>query len=85
MNRTPRDRIVTVYEHDLVGQIVLGNFGRGTIEAVRWCAIWEDKQVGIRYEDDGELCIQEVGGSTELVWEDLDEIELIGDMDEDYD
>ena len=82
MSRTPRDKIVAVYEHDLVGQVVLGNFGRGVIEAVRWCALWCDKQVGIHYDDSEDLPLHEAGAGTELMWEDLDEVELTGEYED---
>ena len=78
MNRRRRDDVVTDYDHDLVGERVIGNFGDGEIKAVRWCALWEGKQAGIVY-DDPEL--REAGSDcSELVWEDLDDIEFLGDV-----
>jgi hypothetical protein len=76
MGRTARSAVVTTDEHDLVGARVVGNFGDGEVRAVRWCALWDDKQVGILYDNEDE--IHEAGVEGELFFEDLGEVEVLG-------
>jgi hypothetical protein len=79
MTRRRRDEVVTDYEHELVGERVIGNFGDGEIKGIRWCAMWEGKQAGIAYDDRD---LMEIGSDcTELVWEDLDDVEFLGDVE----
>ncbi len=74
--RRERHEVVTTEDHRLVGERVIGNFGEGIVQAVRWCAEWGERMLGIAYEDEG---IEEVMGDTELMFEWESEVEIMGE------
>ncbi len=75
MKRRSRTDVVESTNHAMCGMFVRGNFGIGVVLKVRWCAMWKDRQVGIRYYWGCAGCVERKGD--ELMYEDLGKVEVV--------
>jgi len=78
MKRKSRDAVVELLDHEAIGSRVSGQFGEGTVTAVRVCMEWESIRYGILYDSltDDTGCHEGLAIS-ELMWEDEDDVEVL--------